>query len=109
MPIGKRWSSMSRRVRHQSGRELWTHHCRVPTISRRTVCGWSERVTRWLRDLLLCYFDREVKKGGSNEGVGTRRAMNERSKVIIIGGGFGGLCAARALKGAPVDVTLIDR
>jgi NADH dehydrogenase len=29
--------------------------------------------------------------------------------VIIIGGGFGGLCAARALKRAPVDVTLIDR
>jgi len=35
--------------------------------------------------------------------------MNERSKVIIIGGGFGGLSAAEALKSAPVDVTLIDR
>jgi NADH:ubiquinone reductase (H+-translocating) len=35
--------------------------------------------------------------------------MNTRSKVIIIGGGFGGLCAAQALKSAPVDVTLIDR
>jgi NADH:ubiquinone reductase (H+-translocating) len=35
--------------------------------------------------------------------------MNERSKVIIIGGGFGGLNAAQALKSAPVDVTLIDR
>ena len=31
------------------------------------------------------------------------------AKVIIIGGGFGGLCAAQALKFAPVDVTLIDR
>jgi NADH dehydrogenase len=30
-------------------------------------------------------------------------------RVVIIGGGFGGLRAARALKGAPVDVTLIDR
>jgi NADH dehydrogenase len=29
-------------------------------------------------------------------------------RVIIIGGGFGGLHAARALKRAPVDVTLID-
>jgi NADH dehydrogenase FAD-containing subunit len=29
--------------------------------------------------------------------------------VVIIGGGFGGLSAARALAGAPVDVTLIDR
>ena len=35
--------------------------------------------------------------------------MSERSKVIIIGGGFGGLCAAQTLKSAPVDVTLIDR
>jgi NADH dehydrogenase len=30
-------------------------------------------------------------------------------KVVIIGGGFGGLYAARALNGAPVHVTLIDR
>jgi len=35
--------------------------------------------------------------------------MGTRSKVIIIGGGFGGLSAAQALKSAPVDVTLIDR
>src|SRR2546427_13286324 len=35
--------------------------------------------------------------------------MNRRAKVIIVGGGFGGLCAAQALKSAPVDVTLIDR
>ena len=34
---------------------------------------------------------------------------NERPKVIIIGGGFGGLSAAQALKSAPVDVTVIDR
>lgn len=34
---------------------------------------------------------------------------NGRPKVIIIGGGFGGLSAAQALKSAPVDVTLIDR
>jgi NADH dehydrogenase len=30
-------------------------------------------------------------------------------RVVIIGGGFGGLYAARALNGAPVGVTLIDR
>jgi len=29
--------------------------------------------------------------------------------VIIVGGGFGGLCAARALRSAPVDIILIDR
>src|SRR4051812_48347718 len=32
-----------------------------------------------------------------------------RPRVIIVGGGFGGLYAARALADAPVDVTLIDR
>src|SRR5580765_1516625 len=35
--------------------------------------------------------------------------MAGRHRVVIIGGGFGGLRAARALKSAPVDVTLIDR
>src|SRR5438034_1979191 len=30
-------------------------------------------------------------------------------RVIIIGGGFGGLDAARALKHAPVRVTVVDR
>jgi NADH dehydrogenase len=32
-----------------------------------------------------------------------------RPRVIVIGGGFGGVAAARALRRAPVDVTLIDR
>jgi NADH dehydrogenase, FAD-containing subunit len=36
--------------------------------------------------------------------------MNERKPhVVIVGGGFGGLAAAKALKNAPVRVTLIDR
>ncbi|HTZ73091.1 MAG TPA: NAD(P)/FAD-dependent oxidoreductase [Candidatus Aquilonibacter sp.] len=35
--------------------------------------------------------------------------MAERHRVVIIGGGFGGLSAARALGRAPVEVTLIDR
>jgi NADH dehydrogenase len=33
----------------------------------------------------------------------------DRPRVVIVGGGFGGLYAARALAGAPVDVTLLDR
>src|ERR1700756_1372101 len=37
------------------------------------------------------------------------RLMSGQSKVVVIGGGFGGLSAAQALKSAPVDVTLIDR
>lgn len=32
-----------------------------------------------------------------------------RPRVAIVGGGFGGLAAAKALAGAPFDVTLIDR
>ena len=35
--------------------------------------------------------------------------MGEKHRVIILGGGFGGMAAAQKLKRAPVDVTLIDR
>ena len=35
--------------------------------------------------------------------------VSKRWHVIIVGGGFGGLRAARALRSAPVDVTVIDR
>ena len=35
--------------------------------------------------------------------------MASRPRVVIIGGGFGGRNAARALRTAPVDVTVIDR
>jgi NADH dehydrogenase len=37
-----------------------------------------------------------------------RDAKAGRRKVVIVGGGFGGLTAARELKGADVDVTLVD-
>lgn len=37
------------------------------------------------------------------------RPMPGRHRVLILGGGFGGLYAAQALKHAPVDVTFIDR
>ena len=30
-------------------------------------------------------------------------------RVVIVGGGFGGLAAAKALARAPVEVTLVDR
>jgi NADH dehydrogenase len=35
--------------------------------------------------------------------------MGQAHRVVILGGGFGGLVAAQKLKGAPVEVTLIDR
>ena len=35
--------------------------------------------------------------------------MHSRPRIIIIGGGFGGLSAVRALRSAAVDVLLIDR
>ena len=35
--------------------------------------------------------------------------MKPSRKVVILGGGFGGLAAVQKLKRAPVDVTLIDR
>ncbi len=35
--------------------------------------------------------------------------MERKPKVIIVGGGFGGLSAAKALANKPVDVMLIDR
>jgi NADH dehydrogenase len=41
----------------------------------------------------------------------SERAMNDqdsRSRVVILGGGFAGLFAARALRRAPARITLID-
>jgi NADH dehydrogenase len=35
--------------------------------------------------------------------------MADRHRVVILGGGFGGLSATHKLKHAPVDVTLLDR
>jgi NADH:ubiquinone reductase (H+-translocating) len=32
-----------------------------------------------------------------------------RPRVVVVGGGFGGLAVARELRGAPVDVLLVDR
>ena len=37
------------------------------------------------------------------------KIAKKKPKVVIVGGGFGGLSAAKKLSGSPVDVTLIDR
>src|SRR4029079_10018695 len=36
-------------------------------------------------------------------------ATTQTPRVVIIGGGFGGLYAAKALRGVPVEVVLLDR
>src|SRR5688572_4888474 len=35
--------------------------------------------------------------------------MSPRPRIVVVGGGFGGLWATRALAGDDVDITLIDR
>src|SRR5271165_4371555 len=40
---------------------------------------------------------------------GPRYPGSIRHRVLILGGGFGGLYAAQALRHAPVDITLLDR
>ncbi len=46
---------------------------------------------------------------GNRLDEGTEGGTRERHRVLIIGGGFGGLFATKALAMAPVDVTLVDR
>jgi NADH dehydrogenase len=42
-------------------------------------------------------------------GAVSQNGAGRRHRVLIVGGGFGGLYAARAFRGADVDVTLVDR
>jgi NADH dehydrogenase len=47
-----------------------------------------------------------------NAGVDEESVMNPSDRphrVVVIGGGFGGLHAVRGLRRAPVEVTLVDR
>ena len=41
--------------------------------------------------------------------VSNNNRVSARHRLVIVGGGFGGLYAAQSLKRAPVDVTLLDR
>jgi NADH dehydrogenase len=45
----------------------------------------------------------------SDAGVNASHAMDRKPRVVIVGAGFAGLSAAKALADAPFDVTLIDR
>jgi NADH dehydrogenase len=39
----------------------------------------------------------------------TESTVSKPPKVVIIGGGFGGLAVAKGLRGVTADVTVIDR
>ena len=45
--------------------------------------------------------------GGGNGAIG--RAESRLPRVVVVGGGFGGLSAAKAMAGRPVDVVIVDQ
>jgi NADH dehydrogenase len=47
--------------------------------------------------------------GDPASSAGSQPAPHQPHRVVVIGGGFGGLQAAQHLGGAPVDLTLVDR
>ena len=51
---------------------------------------------------------REARRELRAEAAGNG-SVKDRHRVVVVGGGFGGLPACRFLGGLPVDVTLIDR
>src|ERR687884_1310922 len=61
------------------------------------------------------YFTPGARTGRLRPSTNRSRAMAiipntlRRPRVVIVGAGFGGLSAAKALAAAPVDVTVIDR
>src|SRR5205807_5547999 len=50
----------------------------------------------------------EPRAAPTRAPAGTCAARMTRARVVIVGGGFGGLACARALDGTAVDVQLID-
>ncbi len=81
----------------------------MPLIMRSASDSLAARGWRRLRQRLQGAFApvagrRQVPAGRAAEGVAA-----PRPRVVIVGGGFGGLEAAKALASAPVDVLLVDR
>src|SRR5690606_41275034 len=58
------------------------------------------------RSACAIFHEGRTSRFGQRKGTET---MSARPRVVIIGAGFGGLNAAKALRHAPVDVLLIDR
>ena len=64
------------------------------------------------RTIAVKFNDKFTKENFSEPGTPKNILMNqtnEKPKIVIIGGGFGGLQAAKELKNKPVEVILIDR
>jgi NADH dehydrogenase len=54
--------------------------------------------------------NRQFTRSSDHDRMSTATSSSERPhRVVVVGGGFGGLQAVRGLRQAPVDVTLIDR
>ena len=79
----------------------------APALSNRFALRYKERGSRpipWIRVSWLRRFGTGLIRGLREEPM-----VDPIPRVAIVGGGFGGLSAAQALRRAPVKVTLIDR
>jgi len=98
-------------------------HAYLPpeTFEADTPCGHYKGVTDQVKmsatpgflNSPLCLGDQVSLNGWLDNTVTSSRPMNTSDngipRVVIVGGGFGGLAAAKALRRAPVRITLIDR
>jgi len=66
-------------------------------------------VTRNVKRVLNEGPDTSASLGQDDEKTHSYKRETEQPRVVIVGGGFGGLYVACALAGAPVSVTLIDK
>src|SRR5262245_59779888 len=89
---------------------------RVPLGRRQSPTRRTARLFPALKTTLSCVFPRATKHSISVLDIRarTQRTMTQTpdgaaAQVVIVGGGFGGLAAAKALAGAAVQVTLVDR
>jgi NADH:quinone reductase (non-electrogenic) len=72
---------------------------------RRPACP---RIAREYHDTLY-WFVGQTNPKITPDAAPVATSAGARPRVVIVGAGFGGLYAAKALRGVPVDVTVIDR